>query len=205
MRIELEDVGKRFRREWILKHISYTFEKGSAYAVRGPNGSGKSTFLRLLSGHLTPSRGHIRFIYKDRPLPVGEVYRQLSYAGPYIDLIDEFTLQEALQFHFRFKELQPGLRLSDLPALLQLGEATHKPLHHFSSGMKQRLKLGLAILSATPLLLLDEPTATLDRRGIDWYQQLVQAHRADRLVVIASNVSDDYAFCEAAIDVTAYK
>lgn len=206
MKIELRDIGKRYRREWVLRHIDYELQSGHSYAVVGPNGSGKSTLLRLLSGHLSPSRGDRQ--YSDAqgdPIAVSELYRYLTYAAPYIELVEEFTLQEAIRFHARFKSWQPGLNEAELPALWQLEGARHKPIAHFSSGMKQRLKIGLAICSHTPLLLLDEPTTTLDQAGVTWYRDLVARFGADRLLVIASNVDQDIDFCEARIDIQQYK
>lgn len=206
MKIELRDVGKRYRREWVLRHVDITLQAGTSYAVVGPNGSGKSTLLRLLSGHLSPSRGERRYYDpQQQPIAVAEIYRSLSYTAPYIELVEEFTLLEAIRFHARFKAWHPALSESDLPTLWQLAGARHKPIAHFSSGMKQRLKLGLAICSATPLLLLDEPTTTLDQTGVDWYRDLMARFTAGRLVVVASNVEQDIDFCEERIDILHYK
>ncbi len=205
MRIELEKVGKRYRMEWILRGVDYRFEPGGRYAVTGPNGSGKSTFLRLLSGHLTPSRGKIRFLHQERPVETAQVYRRLAFAAPYIELIEEFTLIEGLRFHRRFQPFRHELDEQALLDLLAFPRARHKAIRHFSSGMKQRLKLVLALASESNLLLLDEPTTNLDRQGVDWYLQLVERFAADRLVVVASNVAADYAFCQEKINILNYK
>src|SRR5690606_8614642 len=117
MRIELENVAKRYRREWILRKVNLVVEAGSSMAIEGPNGSGKSTLLRMLSGHLTPSKGKISYALNGEAVPLDGVYRHLSYAAPYIDLIEELTLAEALRFHRRFQPFLPGL---DDAALLEL-------------------------------------------------------------------------------------
>ena len=205
MKIELEQAGKRYRTEWVLRGIDLCLLPGRRYAVTGPNGSGKSTLLRLLSGHLTPSRGAVRFSYEGRAVPVSEVYRHLAYAAPYIELIEEFTLQEALQFHRRFQPYLPGLSDEAMLDLLAFPRARHKPVRHFSSGMKQRLKLALALGSDTSLLLLDEPTTNLDRQGVEWYRALVDRFAGERLVVVASNVEVDYEFCEEGVDILGFK
>ncbi|MDX1667450.1 MAG: ABC transporter ATP-binding protein [Saprospiraceae bacterium] len=205
LRIELVEVAKRYRLEWVLRHINLTFEAGRRYALTGPNGSGKSTLMKMLSGHLSPSRGKIRFQLGEQPLDRGEVYRYLSYAAPYVDLIEEFTLQEAVDFHCRFKNFPPPLDPEALIQLLGFKRARQKPVRAFSSGMKQRLKLALAICSDTPMLLLDEPTTNLDQQGVQWYLDLIHQYGAKRTIVVASNAAVDYGFCEEGVDVMGYK
>lgn len=205
MRIELEQVAKRYRREWILRRVTLIIEAGKRYAIEGPNGSGKSTLLRMLSGHLSPTKGTIKHLINDRKIDPDEVYRHLAYAAPYIELIEELTLQEGLRFHARFQAFLPGLDQAAIIDLLALPGSANKPIRHFSSGMKQRLKLALAICSDTPLLLLDEPTTNLDQQGIDWYLALIDRFIGERTVVVASNVAVDFGFCEGRVGVLQYK
>ena len=141
MKIELKGVGKRFRQEWVLRELSGSFEQPGRYAVTGPNGSGKSTLLRLLSGHLTPSKGQVSFFENEQKLNPEQVYAHISYAAPYIELIEEFTLAEALDFHRKFRPFLPGLGTKELIARLGFQKSATKEIRHFSSGMKQRLKL----------------------------------------------------------------
>lgn len=197
--MELEKVSKRFDREWIIRDFDQTFEAGKCYGISGRNGSGKSTLLRLISGQLSPSRGRVHFQAAEKSLDAADVYPQLSMVGPYMDTIEELTLEEALRFHFQFKPLIPGLVLSELPQVLNLVSAQQRYINTYSSGMKQRVKLGLALFSNTPLVLLDEPTITLDQEGQNWFQTQLQKFKAKRLIIIASNVSEDLAQCEALI------
>ena len=129
---------------------------------------------------------------------------QLAYCAPYLELIEELTLSELLHFHTRFKPLKPGLTSQLLIELLYLEKSRHKLVRDFSSGMKQRLKLGLALYSAAHLLLLDEPTTNLDRTGVTWYQEHVRATAAGRLVLVSSNVAEEYDFCQEQLDVTSF-
>ena len=205
MRIELDQTGKRYRMEWILRGISLQFEEGEQYAITGPNGSGKSTLLKILSGHLTPSKGKVRFFHEKQTLDQTVVYRFISYAAPYIELIEELTLWEALQFHIRFKPLRDNMSASDVLSLLGFKNARDKAIRDFSSGMKQRLKLALALCSDTPLLLLDEPTTNLDKEGVAWYRQLIDTYSSGRLLIVASNVEVDFDFCRHTVDILAYK
>ncbi len=205
MKIELKGVGKRFRQEWVLRELSGSFEQPGRYAVTGPNGSGKSTLLRLLSGHLTPSKGQVSFFENEQKLNPEQVYAHISYAAPYIELIEEFTLAEALDFHRKFRPFLPGLGTKELIARLGFQKSATKEIRHFSSGMKQRLKLLLAICSASSVLLLDEPGTNLDRQGMDWYHGLIADFAGDRLLIVASNIPEDYAFCKAYLDVREWK
>jgi len=205
MQIQLSELGKRYRYEWIFKNINYTFESSKCYAITGANGSGKSTLMRILTAYLSPTKGKITHQYQNQVLQPENIYKSLAYAAPYMDLIEEFSLKEQLLFHQKFKSFLPELTIEHLFALLAFKKTKNKLISHFSSGMKQRLKLLLAICSDVPLLLLDEPTTNLDRQGIDWYLQLIEQFGKERTIIVASNVEEDYGFCDAVLDVMEYK
>ncbi len=205
MKIELEKVAKRYRLEWIFRDINYTFESGKAYAVTGPNGSGKSTFLKLLSGYLTPSKGQITFRDDRQVYDSSQVYTQLAFAAPYIDVVEEMTLLEVLKFHQKFKPFIQELQPEDLLHILGFEKAKNKTIAHFSSGMKQRLRLVLALCVESTYLLLDEPTTNLDRQGMQWYLELVEKFAGQRLTIVASNVEEDLSFCKAQLNILDYK
>lgn len=198
----MHNVGKRFHYDWIFQNINLSFHAEQKYALSGPNGSGKSTFLRLVSGHLTPTKGKIEYKLNGKVLDIDKVYRQLSIAAPYIELIEEMTLEEAIRFHRRFKEFYKDV---DLVEILRFSKYREQEIRFFSSGMKQRLKLALAICSHTPMLLLDEPGTNLDHQGLQWYRRLMSEFAKQRMVIIASNLDSDFDFCENQIDITHYK
>lgn len=205
MRVELNQVGKRFRRDWILRGVDLCVEPGSRIAITGPNGSGKSTLLKIICGHLTPSKGKVLFSNAKQNLELDQVYAHLAFAAPYIELIEEFSLQEAIDFHRKFKPFQQNLSSNDIIALLGFERSRDNEIRNFSSGMKQRLKLVLAICSEAPLLLLDEPTTNLDAQGTQWYAELITRFGNTRSIVVASNVETDYSFCDTAVDIRNYK
>jgi ABC-type multidrug transport system ATPase subunit len=204
MTIDLKDAGRRFNQEWIFRNFSYQFSAAGKYAILGPNGSGKSTLLSVILGSLAPSEGSITYA-DTKVIPVENIYTQLSFAAPYLDLVEEFTLQETIAFHFKFKKLYPGLSAEGLLDLLGLAKSQDKALKYFSSGMKQRTKLALACCTDSPLLLLDEPTSNLDVQGISWYLDLIRDFTADKLVLVGSNQETEYSFCENLISITDYK
>lgn len=195
LRIELTGVGKRFGRHWIIRDFSEVFTSGSQIGIRGRNGSGKSTLLRLLCGQLTPSRGQIDFSVAGKEIDAAHVYRHVSWTGPYLEIVEELTIAEFLRFHFTLKPLLPQLRLTDIPAMLELDHVRNRKLSDCSSGMRQRVLLGSALYANTPLLLLDEPTVTLDEEAISWFQSQLAATRRNRLVIIASNDEQDLNGC----------
>lgn len=206
MQIELSKLSKRYRYEWIFKNINYTFESSKCYAITGANGSGKSTLMRILSAYLSPTKGKIIHQYlKGKVLKPENIYQQLAYAAPYMDLIEELSLKEQLLFHQKFKAFSPELSIEELLSLLAFRKSKNKLISHFSSGMKQRLKLLLAICSDVPLLLLDEPTTNLDRQGIDWYLELIERFGKGKTIIVASNVEEDYGFCDAVLNIMDYK
>ncbi|ADY53417.1 ABC transporter related protein [Pseudopedobacter saltans DSM 12145] len=205
MEITLENVGRRFNREWIFKHINYTFSSGKSYAILGINGSGKSTLLQILSGSLSPSQGKITFQNGSKHIEIDNVFQKVSIAAPYLELIEDFTLSEAIDFHFRFKTSLNNITAKEVIALLGMEKSKNKQIKYFSSGMKQRVKLALAFLSDTELLFLDEPCSNLDSQGIDWYLELVRSYAKDRLTIVCSNQEVEYSFCENQLRIIDYK
>lgn len=205
MKITLQNIGRRFNREWIFRGINYTFENNGGYAILGSNGSGKSTLLQILNGSLAPSAGELGYTYKDQKVEPELVFTYLSLAAPYLDLIEEFSLAEIIDFHFKFKNYKAGLDKASIIDMLNLPGTPNKLIKYFSSGMKQRLKLALAFCSDTPMLMLDEPTSNLDKQGIDWYLNLVEKYSADRLTIVCSNQEHEYSFCKGSLNIADYK
>lgn len=207
MHITLLDLGRRYNNEWIFRHLDYTFSFGKKYAVLGPNGSGKSTLLKVVSSSLTPSEGQIIYATSGGDnIPVEEVFQELTIAAPYVELIEEFTLREMLDFHFKFKPLRSGYTIDDVIGLLQLDKALGKEIRFFSSGMKQRVKLVLACCSDSKIVLLDEPTSNLDVSGEAWYISLVEKTMSDdRLLIVGSNQEKEYGFCDEHVNILSYK
>lgn len=207
MNITLHKLGRRYNRDWVFRNLDYTFSSGKKYAVLGPNGSGKSTLLKVLSGSLSPSEGDI--VYNNEKgvtYPVESLYQRLTVAAPYVELIEEFTLKEMLDFHFKFKPFLTGYDHARVLDLLAMSKSENKEIRFYSSGMKQRVKLALACCSASQLVLLDEPTSNLDHEGEDWYISLVeQTVSADRTLIIGSNQEKEYSFCEEHLNILSYK
>jgi ABC-type multidrug transport system ATPase subunit len=205
MQIKLSDAGKRFNREWIFRNTDLEFNTGNAYAITGPNGSGKSTLLQIIGGMLLLSEGSIRFLKGNAVIPEEKIYQHISFCAPYLDVIEEMTLWEFFKFHSKFKKIIAGYNAERIIEKLELSKARQKQIRNFSSGMKQRVKLGQAFFSDTPILLLDEPCTNLDADGIELYHQLIIDHCQQRIVFVSSNDIAEYSFCNQNINMAELK
>jgi ABC-type multidrug transport system ATPase subunit len=208
MNITLNNTGKRYNREWIFRHCNYSFTSGKNYAITGPNGSGKSTLLQVIAGATLHNEGTVEYRTTDngqRTTDSIHHYNSISIAAPYLELIEEMTAKEILDFHSKFKPLISSLSFEEMLKIVGLEKAINKQLRYFSSGMKQRLKLAQAFFTNTPVLLLDEPTTNLDADGIVLYQNLISNYTKNKLVIVSSNVKEEYDFCEEVILISEYK
>ncbi len=205
MRINLFNAGKRFNRDWIFRKAHLTFLPGHTYAITGSNGSGKSTLLQTLGGSMEISEGKIEWEHNGTSVDADNVYSHLTIAAPYVEVIEEMTAVEFLQFHQQFKPLLQSISIPEIIKLIGLEKAAAKQIRYYSSGMKQRIKLAQAIFSDAPLLLLDEPCTNLDVSGYDLYQKLIQDHAANKTIIVSSNDVNEFSFCEKVINIMDYK
>ena len=195
MKIDLVNAGKRFNREWIFRHVDHQFISGNSYAITGPNGSGKSTFLQVIATSTEISEGSVSYIDSNFTLQANVIYKNISLAAPYLELVEEMTLVEFLSFHNRLKAFINNIDAVEIVKILGLSANQNKQIRYFSSGMKQRVKLSQAIFSDVPVVLLDEPCTNLDAPGIELYKNLIKSYCGDRLVIISSNDVQEYDFC----------
>ncbi len=205
MNITLEHISKRFQRHWIFKDVNYSFAGPQAYALLGPNGSGKSTLLRIIAGMQSQSLGKISYADGAIALQPGHIFSHISFSAPGMEIVEELTLREFLEFHFSFKRPLHGLSIDAIIQLSGLKGTADKPIADYSSGMKQRVKLAQAIFSDTPILLLDEPCTNLDQQGVDQYREWIETYGTNRLVIVASNDPREYFFCKEQIVIEDYK
>ncbi len=195
-KIQLDNLNKRYGFQWIIRKLSLTLSNDNIHGITGSNGSGKSTLIKILSGYLSPTNGHIYYTINGNSVSVDKIFQHVSLAAPYTDLINEYNLQEMLALHTKFKPFYKPVSYKAFEEIIQLKVHNSKTLNYFSSGMKQKIQLALAILSDTPLLLLDEPTAFLDFQAREWFQNLLIQNRRDRLIIIASNDAFDLKICD---------
>ena len=205
MLIRLEDIGKRFLKDWIFRKVNLQFEGNNKYAITGRNGSGKSTFLQLLAGISIPTEGKIIYQDQDQPIEVDNIPLLFSYTAPYQELPEELTGKEVFEFHFKFRKKGSSFDKKSFFEQIELKDQENKQVKYYSSGMKQRLKLGLCLFTEAKVYFLDEPTTNLDRSGIDWYKKLIAEKVLDKQLFISSNIEEEYQFCDAVIQISDYK
>ncbi|MFZ9847429.1 MAG: ABC transporter ATP-binding protein [Flavobacteriales bacterium] len=203
MELILENLGKKYEGNWIFRNVNLSLPSGSRLLITGKNGSGKSTLAKTIAGLILPSEGKILYKTQSSVLPEEIAYKSIQLSGPYIDLVEDFTLEEFLNFHAKFKSFQ--LPINELIELGYFVEHRTKYIRNFSSGMKQRVKLLVSLLSDVPFTILDEPTANLDERGTLWYHELVERFASTKTIVVCSNSPlVDAQFCTQSLNIEDY-
>lgn len=201
--LRLDKAGKKYSREWIFRDLSYTFTLGEPVAITGPNGSGKSTLVKAISGAIPLNEGAV--FYDEGGVSEEVFHRYIGISAPYLELIEEFTLAESIQFHARFRPLCGDMDVRSFMERIGLEKHANKYIRDFSSGMKQKLKLGFAFFSENKVLVLDEPTANIDHAGFDWYLEEVQKLASSRILLISSNEPKEYSFCSRTLSISDFK
>ncbi|MCP4458224.1 MAG: ATP-binding cassette domain-containing protein [Cytophagales bacterium] len=197
MRISAVDLGKKFETRWIFKNFSIDLSSGDSLAITGSNGSGKSTLLQIMAYSLTPSAGKVEYYDNQRLIKSEDIPTQINFSAPYVELVEEFSLKEHLDFHSNFHT--PMIPVREMMERMGLAVASNKPVRQFSSGMKQRLRLALTFYFNSRAIFLDEPTSNLDESGVGWYLTEVKNILDHRTILIASNQRYEYDFCKKTI------
>jgi len=188
--IKAEDIGKKYGKNWIFRHLNFEIKFGSKIAITGSNGSGKSTLLQIIGSYLTPSRGKIFYGNID-----SSENANVTFVSPYSELIEEFTLYEFLRFHSNFRS--PTLPFEEMAKKASL--PLNQSIGDFSTGMKQRVKLLTAFFFENNLILFDEPTSNLDDEGFHWWEAET-SQIVGKTVIIASNQKSEIDLCQQSID-----
>lgn len=205
MKIILKDLAKRYGNNWIFRNLNSKFYSDKIYGIEGRNGSGKSTLLQIVSGFLSHSKGEILYSLENQTIKREDIYKHISYVAPYVSLMESLSLKEMIHHHYRFKSYPSDLNYQSVLEKLNLPSGEDKLISEFSSGMKQRLKLGINIMTNNSILLLDEPTNTLDKPSKSWYTDLLSKYSQDKIVIIASNEPKDLEMCSEKLNIESYK
>jgi ABC-type multidrug transport system ATPase subunit len=195
--ITCKNIAKRYIKEVLFREFSFEFESGNQYVILGPNSSGKSTLLKIIGGVLAPTKG--RVVFENNSVPE-ELF---SFSSPEMHLLDDFTVQETFELHFQFKK--PLIPLKEQWELANLNPFLAKKYSNLSSGLKNKVKLSLALFTDAPALLLDEPCTNFDEANSNWYNEMIERFWLKKLVVVASNQEIEYKFCKEKILLQHYK
>jgi len=161
--------------------------------------------LQVLSGSMQVNEGNGEWAVDNKQLELEKVYNYISICAPYLEVVEEMTLIEFLNFHAGFKPFLSSISSEKIISILGLENAVNKQIRNYSSGMRQRVKLAQAIFSDVPVVLLDEPCTNLDTTGVDLYKQLIQDYCQKRMVIVSSNDHHEYDFCNNRINITDWK
>jgi ABC-type multidrug transport system ATPase subunit len=204
--IHINNLGKKFVNDWIFKDVTLTITPTEKLVVLGANGSGKSTLLQSIASFLIPTKGEVVWKKDNQIIEDDTIYKHLSMASPYMELIEDFTLTETIDHQKQFKAFVNKLTTEDIIKRMQLEHAADKYIKNYSSGMRQRVKLGLAIMADCPVLLLDEPCSNLDANAITWYQNMITEFAQHKTILVCSNtVKEEYTFCSDKIEIEKFK
>lgn len=195
--LKATNLGKKFGQRLVFSQIDIILNTGDSLAVIGPNGSGKSTLLKILVRLLRPTIGDVQFSESGRKLDEESIRRKLSFVAPYLNLYDQLSGEENLQF---FASVRGGnLTGKEIESLLVQVGLERRGLDlvsTYSTGMKQRLKYAVALSNRPQFLFLDEPMSGLDDSGKAIVTDTIQKLRAQCLIILATNEKEEYSLAQ---------
>ncbi len=178
--ILVDHLTKRYGRTLAVDDIGFAVERGVTAALLGGNGAGKTTTLAILLGLLLPTSGTIHVFSEDVVRHRHRVLPRMNFSSPYVDLPHRLTVRQNLEIYARLYGLpRRAERIAQLARDLQIAPLLDRPAGRLSSGQKTRVALAKALLNEPELLLLDEPTASLDPDSGDWVRGYLEDYRAE--------------------------
>ena len=200
--INVVNLVKTFDEQSVIKNISFNVKKNSIVGILGKNGAGKTTLLGMLLGLITPTKGDIFILGKNLKLNKKEILSEINFQSPYVDLPKKMTVEQNLSFYSRLYGVKNfNIVIENLVDDLKIRDLVKKNYGSLSAGQKTKINLCKALLNKPKLLLLDEPTASLDpetsifiRNYLLEYQKknsssiLITSHNLDEVQAMCSNI-----------------
>ena len=204
IQLKAENISKNFSDFKIFKNINFEVCSGQCLAITGRNGSGKTTLIRVLSHLIQPSAGMLSLTKNSTIVQKENFYKYIGLIGPYLELYQDLTAWENLVFFARMKELKKYEdRIVQLMEMIGLKGRENDLVKTYSSGMKQRLKYVSALLAEPEILFVDEPRSNLDEQGIRTVYKIFGEQKKDKILIVATNDSDDLQFADIRVDLNA--
>lgn len=200
MKITVNNLGKRYGFKFVIRKVNFTVFNGEIFGLSGRNGAGKSTILQMVSGYLSPSEGSITYEINQKSVSRENMYHHLSYTAPYIDLPPKLTIEELFNHYKIFKKTSVE-HCNDFLQFCNINEKGDKFIENFSSGMKQKIALGLNLITTSDLVLLDEPTSYLDAHAKEWFYEKLLLQKGTKTIIVASNDKDDFRNCDTLYEI----
>ena len=201
--IAVENLVKVYKTTRAVDGISFALKPGSVTGLLGGNGAGKTTTIAMILGLVTPTSGSARVLGADMPRQSHKVLHRMNFESPYVDMPHRLTVRQNLAVFGRLYAV-PDLaaRIAQITQELDLGEFLDRATGKLSAGQKTRVALAKALINSPEVLLLDEPTASLDPDTADWVRTRLERYRAERgaTVLLAShNMAEVERLCERVI------
>lgn len=204
--LKAENITKVFGRRLIFKDVDFSCKNNGIYGISGPNGSGKSTFLKIITGLISPTKGKVTHSFDGKVIESEDLHNYIGFVAPYVILYDEFTSVENIHFFSKIRGI--NFTQEKLDFLFQhfgLLDRKNDLVKGYSSGMKQRLKFIFALIHSPKILFFDEPTSNLDNSGKEKVYQTVKEESQNNIVIIASNEDSDLALCSTVLELKNFK
>ena len=193
LKLTATDLARRFGPRKLFSELSFELTTGDSMAVTGPNGSGKSTLMMILAGLLRPSRGNVFYSEDEIRLSESAFRSRVAFVAPYLNLYDQLSGEENMKFFAAVSGLSlTGKTINRYLTWIGLEGRGCDPVAEYSSGMKQRLKYGVALSGDPDFIFLDEPTCNLDEDGKKIAFEMIEEHRSRCVIVIATNEKEEY-------------
>jgi len=201
--IEVEDLAKTYPRGTAVAGISFALPAGSITGLLGGNGAGKTTTIAMIMGLVTPTSGTVRVLGADMPRQRYRVLHRMNFESPYVEMPMRLTVRQNLTVFGRLYGV-PDLagRIAEVARELDLLDLLDRPTGKLSSGQKTRASLAKALLNRPEVLLLDEPTASLDPDTADWVRGALARYRSANgatLLLASHNMLEVERLCERVI------
>jgi ABC-2 type transport system ATP-binding protein len=201
--ISLRELRKTYRSGVAVDGISFEVQPGSVVGLLGGNGAGKTTSIAMIMGLVLPTSGEVRVFGADMTRERHRVLHRMNFESPYVDMPHRLTVRQNLTVFGRLYGVR-GLRdrIAELAGELALAELLDRPAGQLSAGQKTRVALAKALINEPDLLLLDEPTASLDPDTADWIRTRLERYRAERgasLLLASHNMGEVERLCDRVI------
>ena len=201
--IEAEGLAKRYREAVAVDGISFTIARGTITGLLGGNGAGKTTTIGMIIGLVAPSAGRVRVFGADMAQEPYQVLGRINFESPYVDLPHRLTVRQNLTvFGLLYGIADTAARIARLSADLDLGEFLDRKAGKLSAGQKTRVALAKALINEPDLLVLDEPTASLDPDTADWIRGHLERYRAAKnatILLASHNMFEVERLCDRVI------
>jgi len=201
--ISLDRLTKLYKGVRAVDDISFNLAAGTVTGLLGGNGAGKTTTIAMIMGLVTPTSGSVRILGADMPRERYRVLQRMNFESPYVDVPMRLTVRQNLSvFAQLYGVADIDARIGELAGDLDLTEMLDRPTGKLSAGQKTRVSLAKALLNRPEVLLLDEPTASLDPDTADWVRQRLEQYcRVSRATVLLAshNMSEVERLCARVI------